>query len=113
MYRRSDLIPLKNFLREKKYDFPVDLAIPKHFDRNGRFVHERMPNLFQHMGYVSTFDGNGKEREDMKSSTFQRNEVNTTHYAYEIDETSGYIGCFRDSIEGMCVCMYVCMYVCR
>ena len=99
MYRRSDLIPLKKFLREKKYDFPVDLAIPKHFDRNGRFVHERMPNLFQHMGYVSTFSGNGKERESLKSATFQRNEANTTHMQFPVG-ASGYIGCFQDSVDG-------------
>ena len=81
------------------FAYPVDLAIPRYFDRRGHIVHERMPNLFQHMGYVSTFSGNGKERENLKSSTFQRNEANVTHAQFPVG-ASGFIGCFRDSADG-------------
>ena len=93
------MLPLAQFLISRKFSYPVDLAIPKYFDPRGHIVHERMPNLFQHMGYVSTFSGNGKERESLKSATFQRNEANTTHMQFPVG-ASGYIGCFQDSVDG-------------
>lgn len=78
---------------------PIDWMIGGYYtDTMKQTAWERVPNLVQHMGYKSTFNGNGDERKGMKSQSFQLDEQNTT-LAGAVHQTAenGYVGCFRDA----------------
>ena len=72
LYRREVIPELVDFLRVAAMERPVDWLVPG-FLVGGKSLRafELIPNLFQHKGRHSTFDGNGKERAKMRSRTFK------------------------------------------
>eukprot|EP00050_Salpingoeca_kvevrii_P021090 m.106194 g.106194 ORF g.106194 m.106194 type:complete len:489 (+) comp9170_c0_seq2:40-1506(+) len=98
-YRVESLSPLAFYLRQNLFEFPVDILLSEFFHKEHDMQsYERVPNLFQHMGHKSTFDGNGWERYYMKSNTFEWNEEETFMSQQKI-RSDGFIGCFKDDLQ--------------
>eukprot|EP00051_Salpingoeca_urceolata_P006312 m.83791 g.83791 ORF g.83791 m.83791 type:complete len:565 (-) comp14776_c0_seq1:337-2031(-) len=100
LFRRSSVPALVHFIQLHVFDYPVDALVAAFFiqEQPSLRVYERVPNLVQHIGHVSTFQGNGKERLAFKSMTFQRDERDVRSLAAPTNEFS-YIGCFKDAIK--------------
>lgn len=71
LYRREIVPELVPFLQSNAQERPVDWLIPGFIgDKKGLRIFEQIPNLFQHMGAVSSFKEN-KDRSKMKSPSFR------------------------------------------
>eukprot|EP00047_Mylnosiga_fluctuans_P020933 m.98037 g.98037 ORF g.98037 m.98037 type:complete len:480 (+) comp8686_c0_seq2:22-1461(+) len=97
VFRAAVVLPLAEYIESHCFELPVDMLIPSYLQlRRDLPAFEYTPSLAQHMGTVSTFRGNGKERARLKSPTFVYSGWQHLHTP-PTKADSGFVGCYRDS----------------
>jgi hypothetical protein len=99
LYKRESLPGFIDFVRRDIFKDPLDWAVFTYFDSHGKHPAIFVPSLFQHVGDVSTFRENNRQR--AKARTFVENIDTLT--VIPPHDSHGYVGCVHYTLSGYLV----------